>query len=109
MKAAEELALEGLQSRVISMPTVSPLDTEAVIKAARETSAIFTIEEHSIVGGLGGAVAETLLESGIYPRHFKRIGLKNAFSSVVGDQNYLRSYYGLDAAGIVSSVKSIIR
>ena len=108
MKAAEELAQEGLQARVISMPTVSPLDTEAVIKAAKETAAIFTIEEHSIVGGLGGAVAETLLESGTYPRYFKRIGLKNAFSSVVGDQSYLRSYYGLDASGIVSSVKTTI-
>lgn len=108
LKAADALAEQGIQARVLSMHTVKPLDTDAVLQAAEETSAIFTIEEHSIVGGLGGAVAEVLLESDHRPRHFKRIGLKSTFSSVVGDQEYLRAHYGLDTAGILKTVRSVL-
>lgn len=109
LRAAEILASEGIQARVISMHTVKPLDNEAVLRAAEETEAIFTIEEHSIIGGLGGAVAELLLETGPTPRNFKRIGLQDAFSSIVGDQDYLRAQYGLDTAGIVNCVHSTLK
>ncbi len=108
MHAADALAEQGVQARVLSMHTVKPLDVNTVLAAARETSAVFTIEEHSIIGGLGGAVAETLMEGGVYPRHFKRIGLNGEFSSVVGTQEYLRAYYGFDSAGIVATVRRVL-
>ena len=108
VQAAEALAQQGIQARVLSMHTIKPLDNEAVLTAARETSAIFTIEEHSIIGGLGGAVAEILLEADQRPRHFKRIGLNGTFSSVTGDQDYLRAYYGLDTAGIIKTVQTTL-
>ncbi|HKS26847.1 MAG TPA: transketolase C-terminal domain-containing protein [Pyrinomonadaceae bacterium] len=108
MRAAEELAEMGIEARVLSMHTLKPLDTEAVLAAARETSAIFTVEEHSVLGGLGGAVAEVLMESDVRPQYFKRIGLNSTFSSIVGDQDYLRAKYGLDKTGIVKSVRSVL-
>jgi transketolase len=106
LQAADILAEQGVQARVLSMHTIAPLDEDAVLKAAGETPAVFTIEEHSIIGGLGSAVAETILENGIRPRTFKRIGINHIFTSVVGDQDYLRSAYGLDEAGIVQTVMS---
>ena len=102
--AAAVLDKQGLDCRVLSMHTVKPLDVEAVLAAAHDTSAIFTIEEHSIIGGLGGAVAEVLMEAEQRPRYFRRIGLNGAFSSIVGDQAYLHVRYGLDVEGIVRSV-----
>jgi len=108
VKAAEALAEEGIQARVLSMHTVKPLDTAAVLCAAEETGVIFTIEEHSIIGGLGGAVAEVLMEAERRPRHFKRIGLHDTFASLVGDQEYLRAQYGLDTAGILHTVRSVL-
>jgi transketolase len=106
--AADTLAGRGIRARVLSMPTVKPLDTEAVLKAARDTPAIITIEEHSIIGGLGGAVAEVLMESDVRPLAFKRIGLNDTFSSKVGDQDYLRATYGLDAESILRTIESIL-
>lgn len=108
IRAAEVLAEDGIEVRVLSMPTIKPLDEEAVLAAAGETSAVFTLEEHSIIGGLGGAVAETLLEAEQRPRHFKRIGLKDRFSSIVGDQDYLRAQYGLDVTGIVNTIRKTL-
>ncbi|HXG48975.1 MAG TPA: transketolase C-terminal domain-containing protein [Methylomirabilota bacterium] len=106
--AADMLAGRGIHARVLSMSTIKPLDTEAVLKAARETSTIITVEEHSVIGGLGGAVAEVLMESDVRPVAFKRIGLNDTFSSKVGDQGYLRAEYGLDAAGILRTVESLL-
>jgi len=104
MGAAAVLSNHGVDCRVLSMHTVKPLDVEAVLTAARDTSAIFTVEEHSIIGGLGGTVAEVLMESEQRPRLFRRIGLNGAFSSIVGDQAYLHAQYGLDVEGIVRSI-----
>ncbi len=104
VSAASALSEQGLDCRVLSMHTVKPLDNAAILAAARETSAIFTVEEHSIVGGLGGAVAEVLMEAGQRPRYYRRIGLDGAFSSKVGDQAYLHAQYGLDVKGIVRSI-----
>jgi len=107
LSAAESLTRKGIRPRVLSMHTVKPLDNAAILAAARETEAIFTVEEHSIVGGLGGAVAELLAEQDQQVK-FKRIGLDNAFASKVGDQDYLRREYGLDDAGILSLIEDSI-
>lgn len=108
VQAAESLSELGIQPRVLSMHTVKPLDAEAVLAAAQETPAIFTVEEHSVIGGLGSAVAEVLMEAEIRPHRFKRIGLEGRFSSIVGTQEYLRARYGLDAPGIVRTVLRVI-
>ena len=86
---------QGLAVRVLSMHTIKPLDEQALMEAARETGAIFTLEEHSKLGGLGGAVAEVLLESGL-PIVFQRFGLESRFLTEVGSQEYL-----LEACGLV--------
>lgn len=96
LKTADKLAEQGIHCRVLSMHTLKPLDTEAVVQAARETGGIITLEEHTVEGGLGGAVAETCLELDAVPSFFYRIGLRGGFSTLVGDQNYLREKYQMD-------------
>ena len=106
VQAADALRAAGFGARVLSMHTVKPLDSDAVLAAARETGAIFTLEEHSVAGGLGGAVAELLAESGEGTIVFKRFGLPSAFSSVVGSQEYLRAQHGLSAESLASAIRS---
>ena len=106
--AADQLALRGLSVRVLSLHTLKPLDTEAIIQAARETRALVTVEEHTILGGLAGAVAETCLDAGVLPRRFARLGLKDQYSVIVGDQQYLRAAYGMDSAAIVATLDKLL-
>lgn len=103
--AAEKLERSGVSVRLLSMPTIKPLDVDAVCRAAKETRAVFTIEEHSIVGGLGSAVAEVLAEMpGDKCRLFRRLGIPDTFMSVAGDRDYLRKLYRLDPEGIANTV-----
>jgi len=108
LKASTELARHRIQSRVLSIHTVKPLDEQSLIRAARETGGIVTIEEHTVVGGLGAAVAEVLLENNAAPGFFYRVGLRDQFSSVVGSQAYLRQSFGLTAESIVSKVRELM-
>ena len=108
VQLAERLAKDGFSARVLSMHTVKPLDTEAVLAAARETRAIITLEEHSVIGGLGGAVAEVLAESGELQVPFKRLGLPSYFSPYAGSQEFLKAAYGLSMDGILLSVKPVL-
>lgn len=107
LAAADILAAEGIECRVLSMHTIKPLDHEALYAAARETGGILSVEEHTVDGGLGGAIAETLLEAGIIPRSFYRVGLRAGFSSIVGSQEYLRAAYGLDAPAIMAAARRL--
>jgi transketolase len=109
LKSAELLAQAGIQARVLSMHTLKPLDMESVLIAARETGTIVTIEEHSIIGGLGSAVAEVLAEMNNSPITFKRIAMKKPFCSEIGNQEYLREVNGLSVRGIVESIHSLLR
>jgi transketolase len=108
VQAAEQLASLGIQARLLSMPTLKPLDVEAVRSAAKETSAVITIEEHNIIGGLGSAVAEVLSESNNSRFTFQRLGIKDCFCSEVGSQAYLQKVYSLSVEGIVNTVKSLL-
>lgn len=108
LKAADTLAAQGIQCRVLSMHTVKPIDAAALYAAAKETGGILTIEEHTVDGGLGGAVAELLLEAAVVPRTFRRLGLRAGFSSIVGSQEYLRSRYGLDEPAIVAEALRLV-
>lgn len=109
LEAARLLAEQGFRARVLSMHTLKPLDTEAVLAAARETGLIVTLEEHSILGGLGGAVAEVLCEADLPGVRFRRFGLPSSFCNVVGDQDYLRRHYGLDADSVASRLMNLLR
>lgn len=108
VQVADRLADEGVEARVLSMHTVKPLDTDAVFAATRETRAIVTIEEHSVIGGLGGAVAEVLAESVEGQVPFKRLGVPSVFSAHVGCQEYLRASYGLSEDEIIKSLQPIL-
>jgi transketolase len=105
---AATLASEGLRARVLSMHTLKPLDEAAILRAAAETGAIFTLEEHSVIGGLGSATAEILAESGMAVQ-FKRIGLPSAFASRIGSQEYLRAAAGLSHNGILDVIRSVLQ
>jgi transketolase len=94
-QTAEQLGEQGKSVRVVSMHTIKPLDTGAILESARETGQIFTLEEHSKLGGLGGAVAEVVAEAGLPNLRFRRFGLPSEFAKVVGSQEYLRNHYGL--------------
>lgn len=108
IQAAATLAREGLACRVLSMHTIKPFDTEAVIAAARQTGGIVTLEEHTVLGGLAGAVSETCMEHGVMPQAFARLGLRDEFATEVGSQRYLRARYGLDAASVAHTVRELI-
>ena len=109
VKAAEALATRGIQARVLSMHTLKPLDNAAVLAAARETGAIATLEEHSVVGGLGSAVAEVLAESQETHVPFRRIGLPSAFSPHIGTQEYMQQQHGLDTESVVQSLLELLQ
>lgn len=108
VQAAQQLAQQRIQSRVLSMHTIKPLDKVAVLSAATETGAIVTIEEHNIIGGLGSAVAEVLAEENNPNVAFMRMGIPDEFCTRVGSQAYLRELYCLSVEGIVSSVKKLM-
>jgi transketolase len=108
MRAAEQLSALGIHCRVLSMHTLKPFDVDSVLRAAAETGGIVTVEENTVIGGLGGAVAEACLEGGVPPRRFHRIGMRDQFSVIVGDQAFLRRHYGMDAHAIVTTVKRLL-
>jgi transketolase len=109
LEVSDELSRSyGLTVRVLSMHTVKPLDIDAVVEAARGTGGVLTLEEHTVEGGLGSAVAEVLLERGAIPRAFARVGLRAGFSSVVGSQEYLRKVYGLDRCAVVTAALGML-
>lgn len=107
--AANALARDGVEARVLGVHTLKPLDAAPIVEAARETGALVTVEEHTTIGGLGSAVAETCLDAGVAPKAFRRVGLQDLYPSIVGDQTYLRAAYGMDAAAIANAARSALR
>ena len=104
---ADALERRGLAVSLVSMHTLSPLDVDAVMSAATSSRCLVTLEEHSIVGGLGSAVAEVISErSGHAP--LMRVGLPPSFVSAVGDQTYLKGLHGLDPDGIVRAMDPML-
>ena len=104
MVAAEKLAEEGIEVRVLDMHTIKPLDEEAVIRAAKETGKIVTAEEHSVIGGLGSAVAEVLVRE--YPVKVKMVGQQDTFGES-GKPDELKAKYGMTSKEIIEAVKSL--
>jgi transketolase len=106
LKAAEELNKKGIFARVLNMFTIKPIDKEAIIKAARETKAIVTCENHNIINGLGSAVAEVIVEN--YPIPMERVGVNDLFGEV-GPESYLRGRFNLTKEEIVKKVEVVLK
>lgn len=106
-KVSESLEDRHISTRLVSMPTIKPLDEELIRRCVRETKAIFTLEEHSIIGGLGSAVAEVIAEYG-QPVVFKRIGVPDRFTQVIGRQEFMRHANGLEVRQIVRMILKTI-
>lgn len=107
LDAHQTLLNQGIKTRIVDMHTIKPLDTKLVIKCAREANAIITAEEHSVIGGLGGAVAETLAEEG-FSGKFARMGIKDVFCES-GEPKDLLEKYELNEKHLVKNVKQIIK
>ena len=105
LEAAKTLAAEGIQARVVNMASVKPLDAAAVVSAAKETGAIVTCEEHSVIGGLGSAVAEVLAEQA--PAPMERVGVKDTFGES-GKPKELLAKYGLTAADVAEAARRVV-
>jgi len=106
LDARERLLKKGISARIIDMHTIKPIDTDLIIKCAKETGAILTAEEHSVIGGLGSAVAEILAEKGLTCR-FKRLGVNDIFCES-GAPADLFEKYKLNAKHIVKTISALL-
>ena len=102
LKAAETLAESGVSAEVINIHTIKPLDKELVLASAKKTGKVFTVEEHSVIGGLGSAVADVIAENG--GATLKKIGVEDVFGES-GTAAQLLHKFKLDAEGIVEIIK----
>jgi transketolase len=105
LAAAEQLAADGIEARVVSMPTVKPLDVDAVVRAARETAGIVTAEESTTAGGLGGAVAETVVAH--HPTRMRILGVPEF--APTGSAAYLLDRYGMSPGGIADAARELVK
>jgi transketolase len=105
LEAAEMLAGEGIDARVLEVHTIKPLDVTRILQAARETGALVTAEEHSIIGGLGGAVAEVITAE--YPVPLKRVGIQDRFTES-GPYQALLDCYGMSVKDIVNAAQQAV-
>jgi transketolase len=102
LAAADELSQNGIQARVINCHTIKPLDAATIVKAAKETGAVVTVEEHQVTGGLGGAVTELLARQ--QPTHVEMVAVQDHFGES-GEPGELLAKYGLDRHGIIKAVR----
>ncbi|MCR4429880.1 MAG: transketolase family protein [Tepidanaerobacteraceae bacterium] len=105
LEAAAELENRGISASVVNIHTIKPLDVETILREAGKTKKVITVEEHSIIGGLGSAVAEVLIEN--MPVKMKRIGINDTFGQS-GTPDELLQHYGLTAENIIESVKEML-
>ena len=105
LEAAEQLAAGGIDAEVINMHTIKPIDADLIVKSATKTGHVVTVEEHSVIGGLGSAVADVLCEQ--CPTPLKKIGVNDTFGES-GPGAELLHKYGLDAANIVATTKEFL-
>ena len=105
LEAAKYLRMEGLNVKVIEISTIKPLDEKAVLRAAKQTGAVITIEDHNVIGGLGAAVAEILGEQ--HPTRMKRIGIRDRFASS-GDPELLYAEHNMTVPDIVNAVRDLV-
>ncbi|MDP3789598.1 MAG: transketolase C-terminal domain-containing protein [Candidatus Omnitrophota bacterium] len=109
LQAADELKLSGISARVINIHTIKPLDRKIILEAANDTRAIMTVEEHSITGGLGSAVAEVIAEDNRVPVRFKRLGLEGVFPDGYGTYQDIKEINSLSKKDIINAAKNILK
>ena len=102
VKAKEELEKQGINIRVVDIHTIKPIDKETIIKCAKETKKLISVEDHSVVGGLGTAIADVLAEN--YPAKLTKIGIKDTFGKS-GKAEELLEYFGLTAENIIKKIE----
>jgi len=107
LQAARELEAEGIKARVLDMHSIKPLDKETIRKAVHDTRRIITAEDHTVVGGLGGAVAEVIAESGMGCA-FRRLGIQDTFSPI-GYHEDLMSIHGIDTNGLITAAREALK
>ena len=108
-EAVPLLQEQGIEAAVLHMPTVKPLDTEGLLRVAAQVPVIVTIEEHTLMGGLGSAVAEVIAEANFSPaKRFKRLGIPDVFPDRYGSQASMMRHYALTAEGLVSTVTMLL-
>jgi len=108
-RSIELLAEKGLNLSLINMHTVKPLDKELVIKIINEVDAVFTVEEHNIIGGLGSAISEVISEEARKKIRFKRFGVNDLYLHEIGSQEYLRDRHGFSAQKIAESIIRLLQ
>ena len=108
-EAATRVAADGIQCAILHMPTIKPLDNEQLLELAARARAIVAIEENTIIGGLGSAVAEVIAEAGFSPgKKFRRIGIPDVFPDHYGSQEKLMDHYRISADGVVATVRALL-
>jgi len=105
LEAADKLAVEGISARVVHMPTLKPIDADLIIRCARETGGIVSAEDHNVIGGLGGAIAEVLAKH--YPAPMEFIGVNDSFGES-GEADELAAKYKIDDKAIVEVSRKLI-
>jgi len=109
LEAADRLQDGGIEATVLHVPTIKPLDKDAILRHASRASGIVTVEEHSVIGGLGSAVAELIAEAGdVAPPPFQRIGIPDVFADRYGSQAQLLEYYAITAESIAATVENLL-
>ena len=108
LRAADALAARGVEATVLHFGTVKPFDAAALVAAATRTGAVVTLEEHTILGGLGSAVAEALAEAGV-PARLRRLGIPDAFAHAVGSRDHLLAHFGLDGEAVARAALEVAR
>ncbi len=107
-EAADLLEEKGVSASVLHLPTVKPLDTEMLLSAMDKVDAVISVEEHTVIGGLGSAVAETMLEAGVQ-RKFKRVGVPDVFPDHYGTQNLIMERYGIWPAPLAETAIELLK
>jgi len=105
--AAEELAKDGINVQVVDMYSIKPLDTDLLFQAIKDTGKILVLEDHLMMGGLASSIADTITDSGIYPKKFKRLGIPQVYAGF-GSGPELRAKYGYDSGAAVAAIKEML-
>jgi transketolase len=109
LDVAELLKKEGITLRIYNMHTIKPLDEETIDEASRECQVIFSLEEESIIGGLGGAIAEHIAEKDDIQCRFRRLGIPDMYLDKAGSYSWLLKQFSLDAFGIAGTIKDVLQ
>ena len=108
LEASSELERHNISCDVFSCHSLKPFAPEVLLSSVCKTGALIVIEEHIVGGGLAGLLSESCMEEGVFPRRFRRLGIRGGFCSMVGSQSYLRQQYELDSVAIARSVKALL-